>query len=53
MHSIMLLRLKHLLKGYDFIIGFDNPPTIEYYNNVQSGDLGGYDAVAIDGFPKK
>lgn len=26
------------------IIGFENPPTIEYYNNAQMGDFGGYDA---------
>lgn len=26
------------------IIGFENPPSIEYYNNAQMGDFGGYDA---------
>lgn len=26
------------------IIGFENPPAIEYYNNAQMGDFGGYDA---------
>ena len=26
------------------VIGFDNPPTIEYYNNAQLGDFGGYDS---------
>lgn len=25
------------------IVGFDNPPMIEYYNNPQEGDFGGYD----------
>lgn len=25
------------------VIGFDNPPSIEYYNNPQEGDFGGYD----------
>lgn len=26
------------------VIGFENPPKIEYYNNVQEGDFGGYDS---------
>lgn len=26
------------------IIGFENPPQIEYYNNAREGDFGGYDA---------
>lgn len=26
------------------VIGFENPPMIEYYNNAQVGDFGGYDA---------
>ena len=26
-------------------IGFENPPTIEYYNNPQNGDYGGYDSA--------
>lgn len=25
------------------IVGFDNPPAIEYYNNPREGDYGGYD----------
>lgn len=25
------------------VIGFKNPPTIDYYNNMQEGDFGGYD----------
>lgn len=26
------------------VIGFENPPTIEYYNNEKKGDFGGYDS---------
>lgn len=26
------------------VISFENPPKIEYYNNVQEGDFGGYDS---------
>lgn len=26
------------------VIGFENPPKIEYYNNEQEGDFGGYDS---------
>jgi hypothetical protein len=26
------------------LVGFDNPPKIEYYNNEKEGDFGGYDA---------
>lgn len=26
------------------VIGFENPPQIEYYNNEQEGDFGGYDS---------
>lgn len=27
------------------IIGFDTPPTIEYYNNAREGEFGGYDVA--------
>lgn len=27
------------------VIGFENPPAIEYYNNEQVGDFGGYDST--------
>lgn len=27
------------------VIGFDNPPRIDYYNNEQEGDFGGYDSA--------
>ncbi len=28
------------------VIGFENPPKIEYYNNERKGDFGGYDSTA-------